>query len=123
MNGFCWIYRANISVGSGSNMVSIVVENTLGGIPVWTREGAGYWKLTLAGAFVGVKVFDIHMLVNRFFSIGLGNEFVYLNIAHSNDIFQIRTTKEYFYGANSPVSYDLGTSFKNFTLRIYPKST
>jgi len=52
------VYRAKVTQ-SGTNIPvsAIVFDNTLGGVPVWTRVAAGQYNLTLAGAFGETKTF------------------------------------------------------------------
>lgn len=52
------IYRAIVSQAGTSDPVANVLENTLGGTPVWTRFSQGIYYCTLAGAFPDLsKVF------------------------------------------------------------------
>ena len=41
---------------SGTNVPAVnIIENTLGGVPVWTRDGVGDYNLTLSGVFTSGK--------------------------------------------------------------------
>jgi hypothetical protein len=44
-------FVALVSQAGGAAPTMIIQENTLGGTPVWTRSGAGDYRLTLAGVF------------------------------------------------------------------------
>ena len=50
------VYTALLSQTGTGSPVAIVLENTLGGIPVWTRNSVGLYIGTLAGAFPADKV-------------------------------------------------------------------
>jgi hypothetical protein len=48
------VYTALISQDNDTNPpTSIVLENTLGGIPIWSRDGLGQYTLGLTGGFIG----------------------------------------------------------------------
>ncbi len=52
------VYRATISqVGAFVDPTVVVLENTLGGTPVFVRTGAGAFTCTLATAFTATKTF------------------------------------------------------------------
>lgn len=51
------VYTAIINQGGGSAPVATVLENTLGGTVVWTRDDAGQYVGTLTGAFTADKTF------------------------------------------------------------------
>lgn len=52
------VFRAIVSQGGASPPTMTILENTLGGTPVWTRPfGAGVYHLTLTGAFPAAKTF------------------------------------------------------------------
>lgn len=48
-------YIANLSQSGTNAPVAIVLRNTLGGTPVWTRNSGGNFNCTLEGAFVATK--------------------------------------------------------------------
>lgn len=50
------VYTALISQTGTSTPVATILENTLGGVPVITRDHAGFYLFTLAGAFPDDKV-------------------------------------------------------------------
>lgn len=49
------VYRAIISQSGTGTPTATILENTLGGTPVWSRTGVGTYHLTLAGAFTENK--------------------------------------------------------------------
>lgn len=49
-------YVAKVTQSSTNDPVATIFENSLGGVPVWTRSGAGSFNCTLAGAFAGSVV-------------------------------------------------------------------
>jgi len=51
------VYTALLNQADEEAPVPTVLENTLGGTPVWTRDGLGYYECTLAGAFPVDKTF------------------------------------------------------------------
>ena len=51
------VYRALLAQSGTDNPTAIVLENTLSGTPVWTRDGVGTFVATLAGAFTADKTF------------------------------------------------------------------
>jgi hypothetical protein len=51
------IYRAILNQSGEVAPVAAVLENNLGGVVVWTRDGAGSYLGTLAGAFPAAKTF------------------------------------------------------------------
>ena len=50
------VYRALLTQTGTDAPVATVLENTLGGTPVWERSTFGTYTLTLTGAFVGQVV-------------------------------------------------------------------
>ncbi len=52
------VYRALLTQSGTNPPVATVLENTLGGTPVWSRVAAGLYKLTLAGAFTVNKIYS-----------------------------------------------------------------
>jgi len=51
------VYTALLNQSGGNAPVPTVLENTLGGTPVWTRGGTGYYECTLPNAFPANKTF------------------------------------------------------------------
>lgn len=49
------VYTALLTQTGTSAPTAVVLENTLGGVPVWTRTGAGIYRCTLASAFTDLK--------------------------------------------------------------------
>jgi hypothetical protein len=66
--------------------VATVLENTLGGTPIWSRIGEGDYNLTLSGVFTENKVFFTESQATAF--IGEGPRFVFLQRV-SNDIIKL----------------------------------
>lgn len=50
-NGAVKVYRALLTQSGTNAPVAVILENTLGAVPVWGYGGVGYYTLTLAGAF------------------------------------------------------------------------
>ena len=50
------IYRAFLTQSGSNPPVATIVENTLGAVPVWSRNDGGDYYLTLSGAFPAGKV-------------------------------------------------------------------
>lgn len=51
------IYRALVNQNGTDAPTVTVLENTLGGVPVFTRDGIGEYGITLTGAFTNNKTF------------------------------------------------------------------
>jgi hypothetical protein len=51
------VYTALLTQSSNNAPVATVLENTLGGVPVWSRSSQGVYKATLANAFPENKTF------------------------------------------------------------------
>jgi len=51
------VYRAIVNLSGTDDPVATVLENSLGGIPVWDRQSNGYYNIDLAGAFSVEKTF------------------------------------------------------------------
>jgi len=49
------VYRALLTQTGTNAPVATVLENTLGGVPVWSYTNVGSYRLTLAGAFPTTK--------------------------------------------------------------------
>ena len=50
-------YKALLNQSGTDAPVATILENTLGGVPVWTRIADGYYYCTLANAFTANKTF------------------------------------------------------------------
>ncbi len=59
-NGAIKVYRALVTQAGTAAPTATVLENTLGGTPVWTRSSAGTYLCTLAGIFLQLKT---HLLI------------------------------------------------------------
>lgn len=46
------VYTALVSQSETNDPIATVLENTLGGTVVWTRQDIGYYRANLTGAFV-----------------------------------------------------------------------
>ena len=54
LNGVSYkVYVALVSQEGTSAPTAIILQNTLGGTPVWSRDSAGTYDLTLSSAFEG----------------------------------------------------------------------
>lgn len=65
------VYRALISQASADDPTVVVLENTLGGTPIWTRSSPGAFYATLSGAFPDGKVWcnmQVAITVNGIFA-------------------------------------------------------
>lgn len=49
------VYRALLTQSSTGAPVATILENNLGGVPVWTRNSAGNYTATLAATFTADK--------------------------------------------------------------------
>lgn len=56
-SGSVKVYRALLTQAGVAAPVATVLENSLGGTPVWSYSGAGQYTMTLAGAFPSGKTF------------------------------------------------------------------
>lgn len=45
------VYTALLTQTGTNAPVATILENTLGGVPVWSYDSVGFYKLTLVGAF------------------------------------------------------------------------
>lgn len=50
-NGAVKVYRALLSQSGTDAPVAVVLENTLGGVPIYSRSSSGVYAATLSGAF------------------------------------------------------------------------
>ena len=51
------VYRAHLTQSSTSIPTAVILENSLGGVPVFTYTSAGIYVMTLASAWVSAKTF------------------------------------------------------------------
>lgn len=107
-------YVALLSQTGQDDPVATVLENTLGGVPVWTRYSMGQYLCTLPDAFPKLKTFcsvtrgyDWGNLGNIYFGHAVGDDFLYMYFldysGSSNDIM------------NGPSGNDLYVE-----IRVYP---
>lgn len=127
LNGFHWEFRANIIAGSEQNItIRKIYKNTLGGLPVFTRDSAGVWQMTLSEAFksdVGNNIaLPEKIIINIFGSPGEGIQIVYFTVSWAtNDRLQL-TTQEFITGLDDRLDpYDQGTIIKDFYVKVYPE--
>jgi hypothetical protein len=79
------VYTALLTQTGTTAPVAKVLENTLGGTLVWTRNGDGQYVATLAGAFLDE---------NKFFTLNSITEFIGANIViywGNSNMFQLNT--------------------------------
>ena len=72
-------YLALLTQSGSSSPTATVLENTLGGTPVWARTSAGIYTLTLSGAFTTSKT---QIFVGTEFSAGA--DFVVVSAVHTS---------------------------------------
>lgn len=53
------VYTALLTQTGTSAPVATVLENTLGGVPVWSYQGVGNYRATLSGVFTLNKTFSL----------------------------------------------------------------
>jgi hypothetical protein len=51
------VYRAILNQSGTSVPVATILENSLGGVPTFTRSGSGVYRMTLTNAFTANKTF------------------------------------------------------------------
>lgn len=59
------VYTALLSQADSNVPVTTVLENTLGGTPVWSRDSAGVYRITLEEVFVEYKTV---VIIQRLFN-------------------------------------------------------
>ena len=104
------IYTALLTQSGTNNPTVIVLENTLGGVPVWTRHAEGVFYGTLTGVFAEDKtaIFTGFNLSGNF-----GDAIGIISRRLSSDIIEVLT------GVLGDVPYD-GYLFKNMIeIRVY----
>lgn len=80
------VYTALLSQVETGAPTATVLENTLGGTPVWARSAQGIYTATLTGAFVGGKTL---VLITANANTSLGSVFNY-SFPNAN-VMQLRT--------------------------------
>ncbi len=63
--------------------VDTILENTLEGVPIWSYDGVGAYKLTLAGAFPVAKTF---VSIGGNINDGATNFAMFSGLATANDV-------------------------------------
>lgn len=76
------VYRALLTQSSTNAPVATVLENTLGGTVVWTRDDIGSYFATLAGAFTANKTFPRTQIAYP--ADALSSGFIGINWASAN---------------------------------------
>lgn len=71
------VYTALLSQSGTDAPVATVLENTLGGAVVWTRNGVGDYRATLAGAFTENKTITMPFGQNTYMPLGINSLFEY----------------------------------------------
>lgn len=100
-------YVAILTQTGTSAPVATVLVNTLGGVPVWSRQSAGSYRLTLSGAFPATKTI---CLTNAPTYMGMS---VGLAVGDYIELVVFDTTS----GTGYDDSLALGTCI---TIRVYP---
>lgn len=80
------VYRALITQTGVNAPVATVLENTLGGTPVWSYVGVGQYSATLVGAFPDQRT---HLLNNSY--VDFGNQVAVILAWGSANMVSIRT--------------------------------
>lgn len=109
---------------SGTGIPSFLIfENTLGGIPVWSRDAEGVYKATLAGAFtVGKTVYP--PFSTPYSSIPLWGALPFDYCYNVSSPAEVDFFLVYFYDAQTGNSVDLsaiaGVDNVLVEIRVYP---
>lgn len=106
-------YVANVTQSGTTAPVATVLENTLGGTPVWARSGVGEYTLTLTGAFPADKVFTLPNNIT-YYSTGLGKLVNVQVIRTSNNVLTVFTTD------TLGSALDEALLITPFEIRVYP---
>lgn len=106
------VYRALLSQSSTSAPTATVLENTLGGTVVWTRNDAGDYSGTLTGAFTADKTFLTPPSADAY------NQGAVTPNRASADVISVRT----FNAADWNVAYPSDDFLSAFplTIQVYP---
>lgn len=102
------VYTALLTQSSTSAPVATVLENTLGGAVVWTRDSAGAYKATLSGAFTVNKTF---ILTSPYSAYNTEVKSTYLG---SNEIL-VGT-----FNSSGTQADGIMVGFQNLEIRVYP---
>jgi hypothetical protein len=103
------IYRALITQSGTDAPVATILENTLGGVPVWTRTGVGRYTLTLSGGFIIGKTFPFSQ------SDTDNSAALYLTSGQDNN-----DSIVYFAADGLNVQTDLGGGLSPVEILVYP---
>lgn len=111
-NGAVKVYRALLSQSGTDAPVATALENTLGGVPVWTRDDLGDYRATLTGAFPIGKCLSFASgdWWNSTIWLGIGpidNDSFYLNSKHQS-------------GAGAFVELSDGGGVHSIMILVYP---
>jgi len=109
------VYRALVSQTAGNAPVATVLENSLGGVVVWSRTDPGMYEATLAGAFPTNKTFYNPMILLDSGDIGNGY-FIVLTIGSGNNM-------NFVTGTYAPATWTMADNIFNNTpveFLVYP---
>ena len=112
------VYRAILVQTGSSAPTATILENTLGGVPVWTRLGGGNYICTLAGAFPVSKTYcSISNIYNAF-----QGESILVTIDRADD--NVVYTHTWGTASGADIDFDLGGDAENFyspiEILVYP---
>ncbi len=101
-------YVASITQSGTGAPVATVFENTLGGIPAWTRTGVGTYRLTLAGAFTNIWIGGMSQdLGGTYISGASGDRFIVYIYKVDNDTIEMVVVTDGFV----PIEFSNGDAF------------
>lgn len=107
------VYRALVTQTGEDPPVSLILENSLGGVPVWTRQfGGGQYFLTLVGAFPANKTF-VRSSVE---GVGM-NPFFFFTERYSDDVIQVQT---FLPSEGGQVEFGSQGNFLSLEILVYP---
>lgn len=114
------VYSALVNQEGTNPPVSTILQNTLGGVPVWSRFGTGFYFLTLADAFTVGKTACLAQTTNSSFFCTAAPEFedpdkVSLAVDHAEVIF---IDPNWVYATGGIEDGKLWETF--FEIRVYP---
>jgi hypothetical protein len=112
------VYSALLSQSGTSAPTAIVLQNTLGGNIVWTREGVGVYKGTLAGAFLENKTNIGTPIIETF----TNDDYLGPYILHEYSLYRINNNECILSTALNPngVKVDSQLSGMFIEIRVYP---
>lgn len=103
-------YVALVTQSGISAPSATVLENTLGGTPVWTRDSTGQYHLTLAGTFISNKTFATVNIGGNTSAAWAGERHIYGNRL-SNNVYAVRN---YLSGSTADTIHFM------IEIRVYP---